>query len=188
MKALYYLRHSIKDTENHISAIGLQLAYRQGVALKDIAFSKIFFGELVRTRETAEALMHGLDQEISLVGPASEIGNDQLFAEMATPKFRQFTKAGYSNLDALYAAHPLSKFEEWTSMAVKAVRNVCKQMKDNEVAILIGHSPMIELAAMALAGISLPEDITRLNEIEGAMFLCENEIVATSDKKIFAPK
>ena len=180
MKTLHYRRHSIKDgtVKDTIGLKGLKLARHEGGLLHDAGFPihRLFHGPLVRTAQTALAFCQGLCGILPDVMPVVlEIGTDELFREMATEQFRVAVKAGMSNFYALQAAHPEDKIVQWMDHSQKGVQSMFDQMEDGETAIAFGHSPVIELAALAYdAGEQPVEKIVtgwdNLSDLEGLIF------------------
>lgn len=186
MKTLYYRRHSIKDgaVEDTIGAQGLALARSEGEA-QEWQINRIFHGPLVRTAQTALAFSVGYIPSLptlplpQVMPVVLEIGTEELFREMATEQFRAAVKAGQSNFQALFVAHPVEKIEKWADKALTGVNSIFDQMENgrgNEVAIAFGHSPVIELAAWDLGNFQdLPQDYQRLGDLEGLIFVWHDE-------------
>lgn len=176
MKVLYYLRHSIKDAENNISSEGIELAKSQGRAFfgSHIVLNASFVGPLVRTQQTWRAFFQGhtivptMFQE-----PIEYIGTEELLKEISTNAFKSAVKSGKSLFEAVLEVHP-TRVESWKHHAFAGVQLMFDEMKDREVAVAFGHSPMIELAAYAIEDNDLHSEFRRLGEMEGIAF-AEND-------------
>lgn len=184
MKRLYYLRHSIKDSNNNISPEGIALAKAQGQALvptlgyprDDAAIPKlarIFVGPLVRTVQTRDAfLSHVADRDTldATTAVISGIGTDELFKQFTTDEWKSAVKSGKSNFDATLEIHSYKTVDGWIDQATRTLAEMFEKMNDGEVAIAFGHSPLIELAAYALLNEELAPGFGSLKEMEGIVF------------------
>lgn len=173
MKRLYYLRHSIKDTNNNISLEGTALARMQGQALASVPFTHAFCGPLVRTRQTLLHFFSGHPSEVGIKGPCTEvegIGTDELFAQITTGGWKAAVKAGKSNFEAVLEAHHSAQVGQWAKDAYYAVKSMFNKMNSGETAVAFGHSPIIELVAYALLNNQLAPEYRTLKEMEGIVF------------------
>ncbi len=189
MKTLYYLRHSIKDANNNISPVGIELAKAQGQCLipthgqpqkqGQINPYRVFVGPLPRTFQTCEAFFSHVTNRYVLadfVVEIKSIGDDELFKRIVTDGFKAAVKSGKSNLEALLEAHNGADIDLWKDIAFSTVEMMFGMMGDGETAVAFGHSPMIELAAYAIhtwkaVDIEYQLQYRRLGEMEGIVFI-----------------
>lgn len=196
MKSLRMRRHSLKDgPDNTIGPKGAALAVREGNNEYYECFQLpewVFVGPLVRTRQTANLFFFLFeDEQLSpdriIVIP--EFGDDALFKAMATPEFREQTKAGFSNYDALLKVHSPELVSAWRKLAFAGITSALSKISDGKTGDGFGHSPMIELAISQLfspeyanAG---PEtfEIFDIRDLEGAIFEQDDEgIISVSER------
>lgn len=176
-KFLQYRRHSIKDgkTKNTIGPNGLHLANRTGVAEARAGIKRLFHGPFVRTAQTALAFCGGLGYVPEVMPIIEGIGNDDLFAEIATATFIEAVKGGASHLEALHIAYSSEFIRGLGSQSLQCVRDMFAQMQEGEVSVAFGHSPFIELAAITadpqLDVASAPW--VDLKEMQGFLFVFE---------------
>ena len=192
MKVIHYRRHSIKGPDNLLTPQGIALAIDEGkkaarqitgevtgesgpdAAFVKLRYERLFHGPLGRTLQTAMHFCHGLGYLPSPKLPIAEIGTDELFAEIATPAFREAVKDGASNFQALLTVHGEAKAKEWAGVASEGVCKMFDGLQDGETGIAFGHSPVIELAAWRLLGFELPEGHDRLADPEGIIFATDD--------------
>lgn len=183
-KKLVYRRHSTKGTDNLLTPEGIALAVAEGRKAAEERFkdcegwhdesphTPFFHGPLARTAQTALAFSTAWP-DITPMPAVVEIGDDNLFGEMATPALRDAVKAGASNFEAVLAVHGKDKAREWGGAAVDGLMKMFAAMEDGETAVAFGHSPVIELAAWWVAGTQMLESHTRLGDMEGIVFIEE---------------
>ncbi len=164
MKALVYVRHSIKGAGANSAIIlreGIEAA-RKAVRynLPSYAYSHVFYGPEYRTVQTLLVYLASGGWRAEIHEPVEEIGTNELFQGWA--KMGAKLGAGKTNIDALREAfHPVT-FRHFCDKALEGVTKMFDQMADDETGLAVGHSPVIEMAAEAsgasMDGKQLPEN------------------------------
>lgn len=178
---LRYYRHSLKTTDNNISPEGLELARAKFEQLAEGPFQVGFYGPLIRTRQTLEAMAEVKEFAIHSA-PINAIGDNELFGSMVNDAFKAAVKDGKSNIEALVSAHNPEQIAEWSKLAASAVEEMFAVMRGREMdcviaiihewrGIAVGHDPMVSLAARYFGWIDAPS----LNECEHIDFVCDED-------------
>ncbi|MFH1900181.1 MAG: histidine phosphatase family protein [Patescibacteria group bacterium] len=160
MKTLIYWRHSDKKGEV-ISQEGLDAAQIKAQdTLKKYSISHVFAGALVRTWQTLCAIMGSLGIIAKVHEIVTEIGDNDQFQNWknAGAKFG----SGTSNLNAARQL-PKSIFQQVCKNALEGVEKMFATMNELETGLIVGHSPVIEMAALA-AGLDLNATQLETNE------------------------
>lgn len=176
---LRYYRHSLKTADNNISEEGLELARTKFQPLAEGPFQVGFYGLLIRTRQTLEAMASV--QEFAIhSAPINAIGDNELFGSMVNDAFKAGVKDGKSNIEALVAAHSEERIAEWSRLAATAVEEMFAVMRNRDLdcviatihenrGIAVGHDPMVSLAARYFGWNEAPS----LKECEYIDFVCD---------------
>ncbi len=155
VKTLRYVRHSLKDGANNaIGPKGIALTKEKAVFAP---YTDIFYG-IYRTCQTALAyICHiGCAPGTRVHTPITEIGTDELFAEMVNAEFKAAVKSGKTNIQAIYeAGHPEKQLVAWSEDAALGVRKMLDLIPVGGFGLALGHDPIIPLAAKAY-GYSIP--------------------------------
>lgn len=211
-KFLHYRRHSTKDgaMKDTIGPLGLLLAFCEGQKAAQTMYSfegiedahmvdgprklrtrfiHAFHGPLIRTLQTLYAFTSGLGYSVPLMPAVEEIGTNELFAEFATPKFRESVARGASNFEAILATYGEKDATRLTARFTQGVQIMFAQMSHGETGIAFGHSPCIELVAWAIGGFcTLPDELSKLNDMEGIVLQMADDGTITITEKISVEK
>ncbi len=195
MRIVDYYRHGPKDG-SFISEEGMRktqdLARNlQGLRLRDggngfrPSISHIVAGTLARTWQTAAAFLAAYNSIASIIVlPAiPEFGDSDLFQSWLDRDFREAVAKHGTNLAALRSILTQEEFEGAKKTALAGVMKVFSAMKEGNQAIAFGHSPIIELAALAAvesSSITTDPDVERfangeiqLAELKGIRFILD---------------
>lgn len=168
-KTLVLFRHADKTKDGrHISAKGRNQASETAIMLED-AIQHMFFGPLIRTTETAYAMMTGYDvfDETVIHDPIDGLGSDELFARMVTDEVKTKIKLdGMSNLEAVLSSHDADTLEGFKADGLRAIHVMMDAMDDGDLGFGIFHDPTIPLIGMFM---DLP-DARSLSSVEPIIF------------------
>lgn len=175
MRTLDLRRHSTKDgdVKDTIGPQGLALAHSEGLKASTV-YSKGFHGPLIRTCQTLYAFAEGLGYVPEPQPAMAELGDDDLFVQIATPEFREAVKGGATYFQALLATHGEPKAKEWAATAAEGICKMFDVMVEGEDAVAFGHSPLIELVIWRLLGYDLPAAFQKLGDMEGVSLYKES--------------
>lgn len=156
MKRLIYLTHADADEEaseplKFLSLAGLDLARDVGLAYRAksdrFGIDCVFHGPHVCTAQTAASFIVG-HGHVSRVAPVVfQIG---LLSEITSPTTFRALAASGGNIHAMLACHDVEKVQGWTDTARAGVSNMFAQLKEGELGVAFGHSPVIELVVCSI--------------------------------------
>lgn len=176
VRKIRYYRHSIKNPENNISPEGVVLAQKSIFPFEDGHFEIGFYGELIRTKQTLEAMIEAgrffSPNFIIFQEPIVGVGNNSIFNQMKNYGFKVAIKNGASVIDALIANHTADTIYQWMRLAGSAVERMFVIMQAETCrAIAIGNDPMLSLAARYFGW----EDAPSLRECGHIDFLMDDQ-------------
>ena len=165
MKRLRYVRHAPKDGQI-IGQGGLDLAQEKA---PERNYTDLFYGPLYRTVQTILAAVASFGCKARVHEPIKEVGTDELFTKMVTPRFKEAVKSGLSNLEAINKVHNAHQLRKWEEMAAQGVQRMFDLISEDGHGLCYGHDPVIPLAARAFGLHS-----RSLNELEYIDFKQDN--------------
>lgn len=191
MKTMKLRRHTIKQANNLIGAVGAALARLEGekeARVSEKGLQHIFFGAVARCAQTAMYFLQGYIPFCSMpkVGlPIEGLSNEALLAEINSAEFQAQCKAGLTPFHAALAAHGKEKCRGWANAGLQAVQEMFSQMEEGETAVGFFHTPVIEFVAWAIYGFNdLTPEFAKLNDLEGIVFRQEAGRTIFVDEKI----
>ncbi len=167
MKKLMIYRHAKKDAtrKENLSAEGIAAAEQLGARLQYQTFSRIFLGTFFRLAETAAAVVRGGNLAVREFTQIDMIGAPWDWCE------RAFKAAGAQSVEAFEAADP-----DFVKVAGQGIAGSYRQafslLKDDEIGLAFGHSPLTEMAVEALTGYRIA---TPLKELEGVQITLHDD-------------
>lgn len=181
MKSIVALRHSIEEKEKNdppLSEEGIKLAIEVGatLAIHFSEFRPIIVSDRRRAKETAEAIIEGAHHFLDF----PEFEGDELIVEpeLFTPWPKRWRAAGGAEgvrgvaqkkkitlPAALFQVNPILYMDEMARVT-EVYLNLFEQMTEDQVRLVISHSPLIELAMIGLTGKN-PGEVLGLKECEG---------------------
>ncbi len=191
MKKVTFIRHGRKDGEL-IAADQLTEIQNNGInGLNGFLQpgQEIVIGlgsELVRTQQTIEAFQAYMEKNgfipAQILAPEKRFGNAELFNKMVSNEALMAEVKISGWYSALCSLEPklLESIQEDQFSALQAIFEV---IKDNDVDITIGHTPMIELLAIYVdakdsffrnKSFGIPESLS-LKELQGVEFSQDND-------------
>lgn len=171
-KTLVLFRHADKTPDGrHISAEGRHQAFKVGYHTSG-KVDHMFFGPLIRTAETAYAMMTGNPafDETVIHDPIDGLGSDELFAQMVTSQVKIKIREGASNLEAVTSSHDIDALAGFMSDGKHALQQMLDAMDDGQLGFGIFHDPTIPLLGRFLG---LPE-ARSLGSVEAVVFRQED--------------
>lgn len=170
-KSIKYIRHSKKGTGNSSEIItqeGLDFAQEVAVKLFPVTrngkrFHHIFCGPLLRTWQTALAICCALGVQAKVHEVMQFFGDTETFK--AWKEFGVNFRSEITNFEAMQEGLNEDNFKAVCDYAANGVSEMFKLMHDNEDALAIGHSPVIELAAYKISGSVLEKQLREMDVV-----------------------
>jgi broad specificity phosphatase PhoE len=160
VRALELRRHAPRDPDaDALSEQGRALALSVGKDLPG-GYAAVFTSPARRAAETAAWFLRGLGQQLP-----QDHGVAEGLASPVEDRWRSAARAaGTGRIDAVRERDPELVEEESTRLA-EAVRALLAQIPEGGRGLAVGHSPLIETAALGLTGAV----IEPLSECEGIL-------------------
>jgi broad specificity phosphatase PhoE len=160
VRALELRRHAPRDPDaDALSEQGRALALSVGKDLPG-GYAAVFTSPARRAAETAAWFLRGLGQQLP-----QDHGVAEGLASPVEDRWRSAARAaGTGRIDAVRERDPELVEEESTRLA-EAVRELLAQIPEGGRGLAVGHSPLIEAAALGLTGAV----IEPLSECEGIL-------------------
>jgi broad specificity phosphatase PhoE len=160
VRALELRRHAPRDPDaDALSEQGRALALSVGKDLPG-GYAAVFTSPARRAAETAAWFLRGLGQQLP-----QDHGVAEGLASPVEDRWRSAARAaGTGRIDAVRERDPELVEEESTRLA-EAVRALLAQIPEGGRGLAVGHSPLIEAAALGLTGAV----IEPLSECEGIL-------------------
>lgn len=176
----YLLRHgkNEKGLEATLPASELHRVSLVGSSIAD-DFTKVTYSPLARAIQTAFGVILGNCSDPALLEAVPAFGNQALFTEMtAPPGFREIASAK-GNYMALYDVHDKAKVEDWRFDTVNAFYGVFQQCVDDDVVLVVAHSPTIEMMVDGLLrrqSQQSPDGLLTLSELDSVVIEATQEV------------
>jgi hypothetical protein len=175
-KTVLAFRHSLKDGPvNTLGPAGINLAFEQGGYMNYARIDKIFHSVVARSIQSALVFLTGWAKGKTTPLPTAmpailEFGNEELFKVMtAPPEFRALADQ-VGNFSAILILHHPALVRQWAATALLGLQKVFDQTEEDETAVVITHSPMLELAVWANEDFQmLPEKFLNFSEMSGVV-------------------
>ncbi len=184
MPTLILMRHSTKDGEDGVSlgARGFALARKTGAALRRFAFRRFYISSMWRSTETLAAMAEGAktfhiidNPPVSPLHSLSE--RDTRTLSLWSGPCHDAEARGDDMLRAALDAEP-TLVADLARAGAAAVVSMAADLGEQEVALCIGHSPMIEIAVRGL-GVVVQQ---QLAPCEGVLLVLEHGRVVHSEE------
>ncbi len=163
MKKIQFRRHSIKEGPGNtdLSEAGIRLAQEVGREyLQEKHFTHIFVSSLKRTHDTATEFMRGAGElpalSFQLFQPGVEVGGTEEALELWSGACNQAEHAGQDMVQAALEKEALIAQDIARKSAV-SFKHWLALLPDGMDALVVSHSPFMELMAYGLFDTILPQ-------------------------------
>jgi hypothetical protein len=142
-KTVRYMRHSDRVWQI-IGPAGLDRAQREAPKGD---YTDIFHSQLIRTAQTALAIVASLGIKARVHAPIDELGKDTMFDYLVTEEFKAACEAGQTSFEAFYSTTSPENIANLEELIMSGLKTVFMRINDGGFALVIGHEPFISICA-----------------------------------------
>jgi broad specificity phosphatase PhoE len=124
---------------------------QEAVAAPFYKVSDVFYSPLYRSLQTALVIMATIGIRARVHLPIPQLGNGPWMAEIFPKEFEDLLDTGLPMIPAMKQFHGEAKVKQWFDEVMEGIGYAFATMR-GDLALVVGHGPMIPMAIMVLRG------------------------------------